>query len=102
GIAAFLRPVDEALEGFEKQEVLPDTVIAQSLLVREKLEASEIDPECATAKREALIYLNHLIPGFQKYLGQGARNKEARDELDSIVRRARAHEAGGVGKESAR
>ena len=95
-IAAFLRPVDEALSGFEKEEVLADTVIAQSLLVRGKLEAAAIDPECADAKREALIYLNHLIPAFQAYLGRGVRNKAARDELDSIVRRGRAHEARAV------
>jgi hypothetical protein len=97
GIAAFLRPVDEALAGFEKEEVLADTVVAQALLVRGKLEAASIDPECAGARREALIYLNHLVPGFQAYLGRGVRNKAARDELDSIVRRARAHEALGLG-----
>lgn len=97
GIAAYLRPVDEALAGFEKEEVLADTVIAQSLLVRGKLEAASIDPECADARRESLVYLNHLIPGFQAYLGRGARDKAARGELDSIVRRARVHEAQALG-----
>ncbi|HKF42794.1 MAG TPA: hypothetical protein VKG01_06830 [Thermoanaerobaculia bacterium] len=97
GLAAFARPVDEALAAFEKQEGPGDAVLAQALLVRGKVETAEIDPACAAARREVLVYFNHLILGFQGYLREGLRDQAAREKLDAIVRRARAHEMRGLG-----
>ena len=95
-LAAFVRPVDEALAAFEREEGLGDAVLAQALLVRGKLEPAAIDPACAAARREVLVYLNHLVLGFQGYLGRGIHDRAAREALDSIARRARTHERRGL------
>ena len=96
-LAAFARPVDEALAAFEKGNSGADAVLAQALLVRQKVESAPTDPACAAAKGEVLIYFNHLILGFQGYLGAGLRDRASREKLDSIVRRAREHERRGLG-----
>ena len=96
----FTRPVDEALARFD-----PDTpgrgeraeaLLAQARLLREKLEGAAIEPVCETPKRETLLFLNHVVLGFQAYVDGGSRDGTARDELDGIVRRARAHERRGI------
>lgn len=96
-LAAFARPVDEALAAFEKGESLADAVLGQALLVREKVESAPVDPACAAARGEVLVYFNHLILGVRGYLRGGLHDRESREKLDSIVRRAREHERRGLG-----
>jgi hypothetical protein len=95
-IEPFSRPVDEALARFENGESA-DEVLGQARLVRERLERAAVNPACEVFRREVLIFLNHVILGFQRYLARGARDGNSRAELDSILERARAHERRGTG-----
>ena len=94
-------PVDLALADFESAEAGPgrkgslraaESVLAQARLAREKLEAAGTDPACVAPRREVLIFVNHVILGFQAYIGLGSRGAKDSDELGSILRRARAHQ----------
>jgi len=95
-LEAFTRPVNEALASFEAESAAgagahrPEEVLSQARLVRENLEAASTEPVCAASRREELIFINHVILGFQAFL-DGPRNQHARGELDSILRRARVH-----------
>ena|SRR5437870_4317020 len=101
-LETFVHPVDEALARFESEgdaesgSRRAEEVLAQASLVREMLEASSGEAPCVAARGEVLAFLNHLILGFQAYLGGGRRDREARGELDAIVARARAHERRGI------
>jgi hypothetical protein len=94
-IEPLARPVDEALARFENGGAA-DEVLGRALLVREKLEQAAIDPVCEVSRREVLIYLNHVILGFQRYLARGLPDRDSRAELESILQRARAHERRGI------
>lgn len=94
-------PVDHALADFESAEAAPgregsvraaESVLAEARLAREKLEAAGTDPACVAPRREVLIFLNHVILGFQAYMGLGTRGPKDSDELGEILRRARAHQ----------
>jgi hypothetical protein len=93
-------PVDLALADFESADAAPgrkgsvraaESVLAEARLAREKLEAVGTDPACVAPRREALIFLNHVILGFAAYMGLGSRGPKDSDELGEILRRARAH-----------
>ena len=94
----FARPVEEALARFEIGGGA-DEVLGQARLVREKLEKAPIDPSCEASRREVLVFLNHVVLGFQAYLAAGRRTDAARTQLDTILLRARAHERRGLGEE---
>jgi hypothetical protein len=101
-LEAVTRPVNQALRDFESGPAMakgeaPDAqrVLAQARLAREKLEAAATEPSCIRSKQEELVYLNHLILGFQDYIGSGRRDSRSRDALESIIRRARVHQERG-------
>ncbi len=101
-IIAVTRAVNQALDGFESGRGgeksgtrSAERVLAQARLAREKLELTATEPSCLRSKQEELIFLNHLILGFQAYLGTGSRDPKSFDSLESIIRRARAHQERG-------
>jgi hypothetical protein len=102
GLAAITRPVNEALEEFEsdqaaaKSEALAaQRVLAEARLAREKLESTAAEPPCLRSKQEELVFLNHLILGFQAYIESGSRDSRSLESLLSIIRRARVHQERG-------
>jgi hypothetical protein len=100
-IAAVTRPVNQALEEFEpglgaaKTAPAAERVLAEARLAREKLESTAAEPPCLRSKQEELVFLNHLILGFQAYIGNGSRDSKSLDSLESIIRRARVHQERG-------
>lgn len=100
-LEVFTRPVDRALRNFEWAAAAPggqgsvetaEAVLAQARLAREKLEAGVTDPACIAARRETLVFFNHLTLGFQAWLSLGSRGSKDLAELAAIIRRARVHE----------
>jgi hypothetical protein len=94
-------PVDLALADFESAGIASggegsaraaESVLAAAKLAREKLEAAGTDSACVAPRREILIFVNHVILGFQAWIGRGARGPRDSEELGSILRRARAHQ----------
>jgi hypothetical protein len=98
---ALTSPVDLALADFESAEAAAgregsvhaaESVLAAARLARERLEAAGTDPACLAPRREILVFLNHVILGFQAWIDPGAGGAKDSDELGSILRRARAHQ----------
>jgi hypothetical protein len=71
------------------------TVLELARRARSELEGSVAPPGCAYSRSEELIYLNHLIPGFEGWLAAHGRRPPVDYELASIIRRARAHRQRG-------
>ncbi|HSP94590.1 MAG TPA: hypothetical protein VLU06_08555 [Thermoanaerobaculia bacterium] len=101
-LEAVTRPVNKALELFEsggpaakREASAAQRVLAEARLAREKLESTAAEPPCLRSKQEDLVFLNHLILGFQAYIGSGSRDAKSLDSLESIIRRARVHQARG-------
>ena len=101
-LEAVTRPVNRALDAFEsspaaakRADAPAERVLAQALLAREKLEATAAEPVCLPSRREELVFLNHLVLGFQAYIGRVSRDADSLAEFESIVRRARAHQERG-------
>ncbi len=101
-LKAFTRPVNRALDGFESGRGAEkfstravEGVLAQARLAREKLESTAAEPLCLQSRQEELIFLNHLILGFQAYIGSGLRDAKTLNSLESIIRRARVHQERG-------
>jgi hypothetical protein len=101
-LEVFTRPVDLALRDFESAAAAPgargsvraaESVLAEARLAREKLETGAVEPACVASRREILVFLNHLTLGFQAWLSLGSRSSKDSADLDSIIRRARAHQA---------
>jgi hypothetical protein len=102
GLEVFTRPVDRALSDFESAAAAPgapgsvraaESVLAEARLAREKLETGAAEPACVAARREILVYLNHLTLGFAAWLSLGSRSPGDSADLVAIIRRARAHQA---------
>ena len=105
GLEVLTRPVNLALRDFESAAAAPgatgnvraaESVLAEARLAREKLESRATEPACVASRREILIYLNHLTLGFDAWLASGSRSPRDSDDLGSIIRRARAHEARAI------
>ena len=101
-LEAVTRPVNKALELFEaageaakREGSGAQRVLSEARLAREKLESAAAEPSCLRSRQEKLVYLNHLILGFQAYVGAGSRDPKSLDSLESIVRRGRVHQARG-------
>lgn len=97
-IATVTRPVNRALEEFEaakREAPAAQRVLEEARLAREKLESTAAEPSCARSRQEELVFLNHLILGFQVYIGSGSRDAKSLDSLESIIRRARVHQERG-------
>lgn len=97
----FTLPADTALAGFESALAAPDpkesvrsaeAVLAEARLAREKLEVAVTEPACAVSRRETLLFVNHLVLGFQAWIGLASRDRRDDENLGSIIRRARAHQ----------
>jgi hypothetical protein len=71
------------------------TVLTFARRARSQLEGSAAPPGCAYPRSEELIYLNHLVPGFEGWLAAQGRRPPVDYELASIIRRARAHRQRG-------
>ncbi len=100
-LEALTHPVNKALDLFEsgggsaaKEPLAAQQVLSEAKLAREKLEATSAEPPCLRARQEELVFLNHLILGFQAYVGSG-RDSSSRGALESIIRRARVHQERG-------
>ena len=94
--------VEAALRVFESRK--PDTasaitaaneVVILARRARSELEDAHVSSACAYPRSEELIYLNHLIPGFEGWLAARRRRPPVEYELSSIIRRARAHRERG-------
>ena len=97
-IATLTRPVNRSLEEFEatRRDVpAAQRVLEEARLAREKLESAAAEPSCVRSKQEELVFLNHLILGFQAYIGNGSLDLKSLDSLESIIRRARVHQERG-------
>ena len=84
----------------EKPDGGPAIAAAQNVLglarrARSVLEDARVSPACAYARSEELLYLNHLVPGFEGWLASRERRPPAAYELSSIIRRARTHRERG-------
>jgi hypothetical protein len=99
-LEVFTRPVDLALVEFESAAATSgregtvraaEAVLAEARLAREKLEAGPTDIACAAARREVLVFFNHLSLGFQAWLSLGSRGAKDDADLAAIIRRARVH-----------
>ncbi len=102
GLEAVTRPVNQALDAFESDQAAAkrraaaaERVLAEARPAREKLESAAAEPACLRSRREDLVFLNHLILGFQAYIERGSRDGNSLAELLSIIRRARAHQERG-------
>jgi hypothetical protein len=65
--------------------------LAQARQARDLVENSRVARPLASARGEELIFLNHLVLGFQRYLESGG-GPEKLDALASILERGRAHQ----------
>jgi len=65
--------------------------LAQARQARDLVENSRVARPLAAARGEELIFLNHLVVGFQRYLESGG-GTEKLDALASILERGRAHQ----------
>jgi hypothetical protein len=91
-------PVEAAVRAFEAGE--PTTTAARAVLsraraARDVLEQTAVAESCTPSKNEELIYLNHLLMGFDGWLDAQARRPPVPYDLESIVRRARTHRERG-------
>jgi sugar lactone lactonase YvrE len=91
-------PVEAAVRAFEAGE--PTTTAARAVLARARaardvLEQTAVAESCTPSKNEELIYLNHLLMGFDGWLDAQARRPPVPYDLESIVRRARTHRERG-------
>jgi hypothetical protein len=92
-------PVETAVRSFEMsragQETAARVVLMRAREARNFLESNRVRGSCAGSKDEELIYLNHLLLGFDGWLTARARVAPAAYDLASIVRRARVHRERG-------
>lgn len=58
---------------------------------RESLESLSPPPRLAGARGEELVFLNHVIPGFERFARSDGK-AQALEELRSMLRRGRAHQ----------
>ena len=91
-------PVEAAVRGFEAGA--PTAAAARAVLSRAResrdiLEETAVAEGCAPSKSEELIYLNHLLLGFDGWLAAQARRPPVPYDLKSIIRRASAHRERG-------
>jgi len=66
-------------------------VAGEARAAREVLEAMRVPPELVAAWREELLFLNHVIPAFDRFAGSGA-GPQGLEELRSILARGRIHQ----------
>ena len=83
------RPLDNSLAEFD---AAPAREAAQG--ARETLETTPVPSFLAYARGEELVYLNHLVPGFQAFVA-GPGGPDELSALVSIRRRGRAHRERG-------
>jgi hypothetical protein len=100
-IRALIRPLDAALAAFEtavpsgeQAEARARRALLEAMAARDALESLRVTPALAAARREELIYVNHVVPAFQEYLARPP-DPTSRERLRVILRRGRAHEALG-------
>lgn len=86
---AILRP---RLERFDRTRSASDarSALRAARAARECLEGLAASPRLEEARREELTFFNHVITGVSRWLEAPGR-PEAREALDSILRRGRAH-----------
>lgn len=70
-------------------------VLARASAARDRLEAVAVSEFCEPSRREELVYLNHLTLGFAGWLEARSRRPPVKYDVQSIVRRARVHQARG-------
>jgi hypothetical protein len=102
-VAAAEAPLEEALRRFEAVANGADRsvareaagrALAQARTARESLEALAVPPGLTVAWREELLFLNHVIPAFQRFASGGGGPAEL-EALRSVLQRGRAHQSRG-------
>jgi sugar lactone lactonase YvrE len=91
-------PVETAVRAFEAGEptaAAAHAVLSRAREARDVLERISVAEGCAPSRSEELIYLNHLLLGFDGWLAAQARRPPAQYDLESIVSRARTHRERG-------
>jgi hypothetical protein len=100
-------PLEEAIRRFDESDSSGATSAALSAArgaadaarrARASVERMTPPPELAPGHREELLFLNHVIPAFDRFADSGG-GPEAREELRSILRRGRAHQRRARGLE---
>ena len=69
-------------------------VLEKARAARDALEALQVSPGLTAAWREELLFVNHVIPAFQRFAG-GEGGPAALEELRSILGRGRIHQKRG-------
>jgi hypothetical protein len=91
-------PVEVAVRAFDAgpaTSAAARAVLSRARAARDLLEQTPVSERCTLSKREELVYLNHLMLGFDGWLAAQARRPSAPYDLESIVRRARIHRERG-------
>src|SRR5205809_7919623 len=83
-----LRPLEE----FEHRGEIAEArrALASAREARDLLEAANVPPRFSEARREELVFLNHLVGGFEAYLAAPDMDGALRN-LQGIVARGRRH-----------
>jgi hypothetical protein len=82
----------EPLEKFEHRKGVEEAgrALAAAREARDTLEAAHVADRFATARREELTFLNHLVTGFEAYMARPGADG-ALETLQGIVARGRRH-----------
>lgn len=82
----------EPLDRFEKTWTIEDgrRALAKAREARDLLEVHCVASGLESARREELVFFNHVILGLDAWLAR-ANRPDARKELGSILKRGRAH-----------
>jgi len=80
------------LEEFEHRGGIPEArrALASAVKARDLLEAANVPPRFSEARREELVFLNHLVGGFEAFLASPDSDGALRN-LQGIVVRGRRH-----------
>lgn len=93
-------PLENALRDFDSVSARNDAascreagsrVLEAARSARDELEKHPVPEALEPARREELVFLNHVIPGFQAFLSGNAGSDEIR-KLRQILVRGRSHQ----------
>jgi len=101
-VANLEAPVEKAVRAFEESRSRGPAALKnaageafrESRRARDELETLAVVPELDRARQEELVSLNHFVLGFQAFAASRGGEAELA-ELESIVRRGRAHRLRG-------
>jgi hypothetical protein len=97
-VAAAEAPLESEIRKFDSTTADPAAAVraardveSSARRAREAVESLSPPPGMETSHREELVFLNHVIPGFERFAHSDGGTR-ALEELRSILRRGRAHQ----------